>query len=350
MTEPDVLFSHHGATAHILLNRPKALNSLNRSMADAIAGQLAVWAETPSVKAVLIEGTGDRAFCAGGDVVAVAKAGKAGDSLTREMFVSEYSMNRAIHHFPKPYIALMDGIVMGGGCGLSVHGSHRIVTERTMLAMPETGIGFLPDIGASWFLNRCPGLIGLYLGLTGARIGGADAIWAGLADSFVPSGRLDDLRAALLLAEEPTEAIAEFVEPPGESDLAAKQPVIDRCFDAGSVAAILEALKADADPLGTEIAAMMDGKSPTSLKLSHRLLTRCPDPTIEDALFWEFRASQGCMAGHDFFEGIRALLIDKDNSPRWQPGDLVGVSEAMIEAHLTEPAGGDLPLPPIKGE
>ncbi|MEO1250445.1 MAG: enoyl-CoA hydratase/isomerase family protein, partial [Pseudomonadota bacterium] len=186
--------------------------------------------------------------------------------------------------------------------------------------------------------------------LTGARIGGADAIWAGLADFFVPSSRLDDLRAALMLAEEPTEVIEEFVEPPGESELAAKQPMIDRCFDAGSVEAILEALKADADPKGAEIAAMFDGKSPTSLKLSHRLLTLSPDPTIENALHWEFRASQGCMAGHDFFEGIRALLIDKDNTPNWQPDNLADVSEAMIEAHLAEPAGGDLPLPLIKGE
>lgn len=350
MTEPDVLFSHHGATAHIILNRPKALNSLNRSMADAIAGKLAEWAESPSVEAVLIEGTGDRAFCAGGDVVAVAKAVRSGDSLTRDMFVSEYSMNHAIHHFPKPYIAFMDGIVMGGGCGLSVHGSHRIVTERTMLAMPETGIGFLPDVGATWFLNQCPGLTGLYLGLTGARISGADAIWAGLADYFMPSSRLDDLRAALLLAEDPATIVGEFAEPAEESELANRQPVIDRCFGAGTVEAILETLAADPDPLGAEIVAMMDGKSPTSLKLTHHLLTRSSEPTIEEALFWEFRASQGCMAGHDFAEGIRALLIDKDNSPNWQPNTLSDVTEAIIEAHLAEPAGGDLPLPPINGE
>lgn len=347
MSEPETLFAIEGRTGCITLNRPRALNALTLGMAGAIDRQLAAWAGDAAIDRVLIEGAGGRAFCAGGDVVAVAKAGLAGEPLTREMFVAEYAMNRTIHRFPKPYLALMDGITMGGGCGLSVHGSLRIVTERTLLAMPETGIGFFTDIGASWFLPRCPGLTGLYLGLTGARIGAADAIWSGLATHFVPSDRLGDLRAAIAGSSSPDETIAEFSTDPGPSDLAGRQPIIDRCFGAGSVEGILAALAADADPLGQEIADGMARLSPTSLKVTHRLLTMLRNPTIEEALHWEFRVAQGCMAGHDFYEGIRALLIDKDNAPAWKPASLEEVTRERVEAHFSEPDGGDLPLPEI---
>ena len=346
-TDAEVLFSTEGRTGCILLNRPRALNALTEPMARAVAERLSAWADDPAIGAVLIEGAGDRAFCAGGDVVAVTKAGRRGEPLTRTMFVSEYTMNWRINRFPKPYIALMDGIVMGGGCGLSVHGSHRIVTERTVLAMPESGIGFFTDIGASWFLPRCPGHMGLYLGLTGARIGAADAIWCGLATHFVPSAKLADLREAIVGAEDPADAVSAVAEDPGPSYLAEHRALIDRCFGAGSVEAILAALAADTDPMAAEIAQAMAALSPTSMKVNHALLTDRAKPNIEEALRLEFRVSQAFMAGHDFYEGIRALLVDKDNAPRWRPATLAEVTPAMVAAHFDQPAGGDLPLPEI---
>ncbi|MEM1399833.1 MAG: enoyl-CoA hydratase/isomerase family protein, partial [Pseudomonadota bacterium] len=309
-----------------------------------IIDQLHAWAEDASITCVLIEGAGDRAFCAGGDIVAVARAMQVKDASAAHYFAAEYTVDHVIHRFPKPYVALMDGITMGGGCGLSVHGSHRVVTDRTMLAMPEVGIGFFCDVGATLFLNRCPGTVGLYMALTAARIDGAEAHWAGLGTHYVASSRMAELKSALIEAGDPDEALAGFAQAPPPAALAGMQAIIDRCFGHPTVEAIVAALNRESDPAAREMAESMAKQSPTSLKLTHHLMTRNTSPSIEESLIWDYRASQGCVAGHDFYEGIRALLIDKDGAPKWQPDRLAGVSQEMIEEHLQIPDGGDLPL------
>ena len=322
-----ILFERRGRLAIVTLNRPAALNALTLDMIRQLDRKLADWAVDPSVGAVVIRGAGERAFCAGGDVRALYD----GDAAYRaEFYRDEYRLNRRVFCFPKPYLALIDGVVMGGGVGVSVHGSHRVASERTLFAMPETGIGLFPDVGGGYFLPRRPGRIGMYLALTGARLGAADCLYAGIATHCVPGDRLDALVDAL--ADGDVDAtLAHFATDPGPPPLAEHRAAIDRCFAGASVEAIVATLKAESGDWARAMRETLAAKSPTSLKLAFRQLSAGATLDFEAVLVMEYRLSQFCMAGHDFFEGVRAVVIDKDNAPRWRPATLAEVSEAEID-------------------
>jgi enoyl-CoA hydratase len=351
----DIVFGRDGGIATVTLNRPQALNAFTLAMYRRFDPMLRSWPDDPSVHVVVIQGAGDRAFCAGGDVRAVYEAGKgiSGErAYTSYFFAEEYRLIRRIHHFPKPYIAILDGITMGGGAGVSVNGAYRIATEKTMLAMPETGIGLFPDVGATRFLNLCPGAIGRYLGLTGARLGAADALYCGLATHFVPRERLPELMARLSGAawpagEERTLAealLGEFTADPGPASLAGKRAQIDRCFGFDTVEAILDTLGLETVEAewAQQTRAGLLTKSPTSLKVTLRQLVLGQGFDLEDALRLEYRMTQHVMAAHDFYEGIRAVLIDKDQNPRWRPATLAEVDGALVAAHFASLGDGEL--------
>ena len=346
MTE-DIRIETADGLGQVLLNRPKALNALTLPMIRAMAPALRAWAADPSVRAVVIKGAGDRAFCAGGDVRAIYEAGRAGrddsaDHPTRAFFREEYQLNRLIHRFPKPYVALLDGITMGGGVGLSVHGSHRIVTEKTMFAMPETAIGLFPDVGATWFLTRCPDRLGTYLALTGARLKGADGLAADPAAHYVPSDRIPELEAALRGGADVDAAVAAVKVEPGPGTLGPHREAIRRSFAHASIDTILDALSRDGGDFARQTRDGLLERSPTSLKVVLEQMKRGEGLSIEDALRMEYRLVQRCMDGHDFFEGIRAVLVDKDHAPKWQPARLEEVSDELVESHFRMPAEGDL--------
>ena len=343
MTDTDeILFGREGGLATLTINRPKALNALTLDNYRRIDPVLRAWAGDPAVDAVLVRGAGDRAFCAGGDVRAVYEAGRGihgPRDLTAVFFREEYELIRRIHDFPKPYVAIIDGITMGGGAGISVNGAYRIATERTLFAMPETGIGMFPDVGATRFLNRCPGHIGCYLGLTGARLQAADAVYCGFATHFVPHDRLGQLVTAF--AEGFDAGILDRCSAdPGPAPFAALQPAIDECFAGDSVEVILEALAAAAAGNSAhagwakETRASLLAKSPTSLKITLRQLTMGRDYDLDAALVLEYRLTQHVMAAHDFYEGVRAMLIDRDQKPRWRPATLDEVSGSMVDAYF----------------
>lgn len=334
----EIHFERIGALGRIVLDRPKALNALTLDQVHAMHPRLAAWAGDPGVAAVVIEGAGDKAFCAGGDIRALYEACKAGDmAYVAAFYRDEYRLNRRIKTFPKPYVALLDGIVMGGGVGVSVHGRYRVATERTLFAMPETGIGFFPDVGGAFFLPRCPGRTGMYLGLTGARLKAADALHVGVATHYVPSDRLDDLRTALAQGGDVAAILDRFHVDPGAAPLADRRAVIDDCFGRGSVAAILEALDAHPDPWARDTARTIRAKSPTATLVAFEQIRRGGGLDFDACMRMEFRLSQAVAPAHDFIEGIRAVIVDKDNQPAWQPADtgLLGAFDAV-------PAGGDL--------
>ena len=321
-----IRFERRGGLGLVTLDRPRALNALTLDMIRALDARLAAWAADASVRAVAIRGAG-KAFCAGGDLTALCE----GDAAYRRIFFrDEYRLDRRVFRFPKPYLALIDGVVMGGGVGVSVHGSHRVASERTLFAMPETGIGLFPDVGGGYFLPRRPGRIGMYLALTGARLRAADCLYAGIATHYVPGDRLDALVDAL--ADGDVEAtLARFASDPGPPPLAEHRAAIDRCFAGSSVEAIVATLEAESGDWARTTRATLAAKSPTSLKLAFRQLSAGATLDFEAVLVMEYRLSQFCMAGHDFFEGVRAVVIDKDNAPRWRPATLAEVTEAEID-------------------
>jgi len=340
--EQEILFDVRRGTGFITLNRPKALNALTLRMIRELIPQLAAWQEDASVKAVVIQGAGERAFCAGGDVRAVWEAGRNGDPLTEDFFREEYRVNRTIHTFAKPYVALIDGITMGGGVGLSVHGSHRVAGDKTMVAMPEVGIGLFPDVGGTYFLPRLPGRLGLFLALTGWRLNAADAVYCGIATDYVPSERTAELATAFAQLDWSTGApdtlvdglIERFKTDPGPSELAGHQELIDHCFSGRSVESILTALDEAGDDWAAKIAKIIRRQSPTSLKVTVAQLEKGATLDFDQAMIQEYRLSQAFMAGKDFYEGIRAVLVDKDHQPKWTPGDLTAVTAEMVEAHF----------------
>ncbi|MCB9957627.1 MAG: enoyl-CoA hydratase/isomerase family protein [Rhodospirillaceae bacterium] len=340
-----------GRLGVITLDRPKALNALTLPMIDRLRPQLADWAADDAIAAVAIHGAGERAFCAGGDVIAIYQDGLAhkagaGFGLTHSFFIGEYSLNHQIHTFPKPYVSLVNGISMGGGFGLSVHGSHRVVTERTTFAMPEVGIGLFPDVGGTWFLPRCPGRVGRFLGLTAHRCDGPDGMYVGYGTHAVSGDRMGAVLDALTTADwsqGPAHGVVDgvlagFAVDLGPAELAVSRPWVDAAFGHPTVEAILDALDASAEEDAHKAAAAMRRMSPTSLKLALEALTRGADMAYSDCVTMEYRLMQSCMARTDFFEGIRALLIDKDKKPRWQPADLPSVTERDIAAAF---AAGD---------
>lgn len=344
MTETsDIRFAVEGGIAFVTLSRPKALNALTLEMIRAYYAHLVPWAKDPAIRAVVIEGEGDRAFCAGGDVRAIYDSVKTTPSdLNRVFFWEEYHLNRLVHRLGKPHIALLDGVTMGGGLGLSVHGACRIATERTLAAMPETGIGLFPDIGATWFLNRCPGKMGLYLALTGARVRAADALHVGFATHYAPSAALDGFKHDLVAGTDVDAALRKIAADPGPAPLAQVRDEIDRTFAGDSVEAILAALEADGSDWAMQTLKTLRSKSPTSMKVTFEQLRRGAGRSIEDVLMMEYRMTQAFMAGHDFFEGIRALLVDKDQSPKWQPPTLAEVTQADVARYFDAPKTGDL--------
>lgn len=342
MSSDEILIERQGGLGIVTLNRPQALNTMSLAMYRRFDPALAAWAGDPAVRAVLVRGAGGRAFCAGGDVVAIyqARADRGGAGYKVDFFREEYRLVQRVHRFPKPYVALMDGVTMGGGAGIAVNGSVRIATEATVFAMPEVQIGLFPDVGATRFLNLCPGRTGLYLALTGKRIGAADALQCGLATHFVPRERLAPLTAALAALEWRDDAaapiaseIARFAADPGAAKLPAMQADIDRVFAGDSVEAIAAALEREEGEWAGEARAAMALASPLSLKITFRQLRHGVMP-VEAALQLEYRLTQHIMDGHDFFEGIRALLVDKDRKPRWQHASLAAVSEAEVAAYF----------------
>lgn len=343
----DVLLETRGALGRIRLNRPKAINSLSLPMILAVESALDRFESDPSIGLVLVTGEGERGLCAGGDIRVLYENGREKMAESLAFFRNEYRMNAHIARYPKPYAAIMDGITMGGGVGISAHGRVRIVTERTKMAMPETGIGFFPDVGGTWLLSRAPGEIGTFMGLTGEAFGGADAIYAGLADFYVPSETLADLIEALaalpakVTAAEASETVKKFaqtVPPP----LAAHRKEIDRAFAFDRVEEIIAALRASATPFAAETLKIMGRKCPRSMKVTLKLLRLArQDTTLEQSLQREFDAVHAVLASDDFYEGVRAAVVDKDRNPQWSPARLEDVTPAMVEAYM-RPAGDSL--------
>jgi enoyl-CoA hydratase len=341
MDEPEVFVERRGRALWITLNRPGALNALNRPMALTIHRALFDAAAT-DVALVVIEGAGDRAFCAGGDVAILGRKGREDQALWEGFFHDEYRLNQAIARLGIPYVALMDGFTMGGGVGLSIHGLYRVATERTAFAMPETGIGLIPDVGGTHALSRLPGEVGTWLALTGTQLKAADCIHAGIATHFVSLDRLEVLRDLLANSPEPVdEVLAALNDPVGEAPLEAYRDAIDFHFSHDRMEDILASLDAG-DAWAREQSAIIRRMSPTSCKLSLLGLRMAEDAEIEEALQTEYRMVCQIRHGHDFFEGIRAQLIDKDRMPVWNPSRIEDVSEEEVARHLVEPDSGDL--------
>jgi enoyl-CoA hydratase len=336
--EPPILFEMRGGLGLITLNRPKALNALTREMCLAMADMLGQWARDDGIKAVAIRGRGHRAFCAGGDIRAMYDSNLAGDTAAADFLAIEYRLNAQIAFYPKPYVALTQAIVMGGGAGISVHGSHRLGDDTLVFAMPETGIGFVTDIGATYFLSRCPGEIGMYLALTGARIGLGDAVALGLFTHAVKAEDHDRLIARLADGDDPASAIAVFAYKAPAPGLMAEQGRIDTIFSAASVEGVLERLDRDGGAFAAGTAAAMRAKSPSALKFIFRALREAKGCALTDCLKMEYRVAVRAVMAHDFREGVRAALIDKDGRPRWQPSPLAAVNDADI-ARYFEPLG-----------
>ena len=335
--EAEILFETRGRVGIVTLNRPRALNALNANMVALMHPQLIAWANDPAVAAVIVRGAGEKAFCAGGDIRQLHDWGKAGDPAARIFYADEYRLNTFIKRYPKPYIALVDGIVMGGGVGLSVHGSHRVIGERLMFAMPETGIGFFPDVGGTYFLPRMKGKVGTWLALTASRLNSADALWSGFATHATLSGSFDAIIAALAESGDVEAVLAAHAAPAGESSLPELLPVIDRCFSGDTVEEILARLDAETGEhaeWATKQAATMRQKSPTSLKIALRQMQLGAGAEFEDCMATEYRIVSRILHGTDFFEGVRAVIIDKDNAPKWRPATLDAVSEADIDAYF----------------
>jgi enoyl-CoA hydratase/carnithine racemase len=332
MTPDDSLITaRDGRIGRILLNRPKALNALTLPMIRDCTRVLRDWADDPHVHAVVVAGAGDRAFCAGGDIRALRDAGVAGDqAFVDSFFAEEYALNLLIATYPKPYVALIDGLCMGGGIGVSVHAPYRVATEQAAFAMPETAIGFFPDIGATFFLPRLPGELGTYLGLTGARMTGADAVHAGFATHFTPRARLDELAAAL--AKDGVAALAAFDETLPRFSLAPHRAAIDHCFSADTVSGIVARLRGDDTDWARSALRALGSASPSALHWTLRALRRGRELTLKQALDAEFALTRSTMAHPDFAEGVRAMVVDKDRQPRWQPARIEDVNPAAIEA------------------
>ncbi|MEK1947604.1 MAG: enoyl-CoA hydratase/isomerase family protein [Ensifer adhaerens] len=344
---PEVIVERQGAIGRIRLNRMKALNSLNVPMIRLIAEALTEFESDPSVAAVMVTGEGERGLCAGGDIRMIYESGRERPAEGAQFWREEFIVNSRISAYPKPYVAIMDGIVMGGGVGISAHGSHRVVTERTRLAMPETGIGYFPDVGATWLLPHAPGEFGTYLGLTGRDIGATDAIHARLADHYVPTAKLDELFSTLAAlppsakAADVDAAIQGVTEQVPSSPLAAHLKAIDRCFAFDTVEEILAALEAENSDFGRETLALLRSRSALSMALTLDLLRAGrKSASLNECLEREYSATLGMLSNPDFYEGVRAAVIDKDRNPRWS----VGLSDVTEEKRAQFTNRDHLPL------
>lgn len=326
-----------GEIGMITLQRPQALNALTSSMCQSIDHFLQEWEEDSEVKAVVIQGQGDRAFCAGGDVRRVFEVGSTSPDQALEFFRVEYQMNRRLFHFSKPYIALMHGITMGGGLGVSVHGSHRVAAESLVLAMPETGIGFYPDIGGSHFLTHCPGKLGWHLGLTGDKVNAYDAFYLGLVDFVMDQNdfpQIIDQLTGLVFDHDAHTQVSQLLKswqfPIQESMLMLEQPEIDYYYTATTMEAILQKLQENPTPRSLKIQQQLMQKSPTSLKITLQLLNQSALLDFDQCMDFEWKLTQCFMKCPDFAEGVRAAIIDKDRKPCWQPADLSEISDPLL--------------------
>lgn len=327
VTDPHIRSEKRGSLGLLTLDRPRALNALTHGMILAIAAALREWAADDGVKAVAIRGEGDRAFCAGGDIRAVREAVVAGGDEGARLLRDEYHMNALIGAYPKPYVALIHGICMGGGAGVSVHGRYRLADPSLMFAMPETGIGFIPDIGSSHFLSRAPDRLGLYLGLTASSIGLGDAMAAGLITHAAARTDFDAIIAALADGQAVDKAISSFTRKAEPGPLAEHRRRIATIFSASSVEAILERLDRDGSAFAVQTAQTIRSRSPTALKLVFRQLREAEHLSLKACLAMEYRLALRTLVAHDFREGVRAALVDKDRQPKWQPSALAGVQD-----------------------
>lgn len=336
----EMIFAREGRMGVVTLNRPMALNALSREMIGAMHRQLASWAGDPDIEIVAIEGSGGRALCSGGDVVSLYHQGRNDQALWEGYFRDEYRLDQAIAHYPVPVVALADGIVMGGGVGISIHAPYRVATENTLFAMPEPAIGMIPDVGSTHALPDLPGELGTWVALSGARIKGADAVHVGYATHYIPSAELALLKERLGHADETVEHILQTFDTANETanQIAPFRDAIDYHFGQDEVEEIVESLRQGDDWAQAQGAAMEKG-SPTSLKLALHALREGASASIEEALRLEYRMVCAIRERDDFYEGVRAQLIDKDRQPKWQPASLAGVD---IAPYLERPASGDL--------
>jgi enoyl-CoA hydratase len=339
-TNAEVLFERRGRLGVATLNRPRAVNALTRRMVGALVDQLSAWADDDGVATVLVRGAGERGLCAGGDIVAIYEDIPAGGGRTADFWQTEYRLNSLISRYPKPYVALMDGLVLGGGVGISAHGSVRVVTERTRMGMPETTIGFAPDVGGTLLLSRSPGEAGTHAALTGAHLSASDAVHLGLADHYVPSARLRELTVALQ-SETAEAAVERFSEASPPSTLEQQRYWIDSCYasdDAEEIVRRLRAFNGEPDGQPASAADTIEAKSPTSVKVTLASLRRVKGLTLDETLAQEYRVGLRFLAAPDFREGIRAQVVDKDRTPRWNPPTLAGVRPEQVERFF-EPLG-----------
>ena len=335
MQEPEVLFEQRGALGLITLNRPQALNALTHGMVLAMASQLDLWAQDDTIEVVAIRGAGEKAFAAGGDIRALY-ANRRTPERNFPFFADEYRLNVQIKRYPKPYVAIMDGIVMGSGVGVSIHGSLRVATERTVFAMPETGIGLFPDVGGTYFLPRLPGEVGMWLGLTGARLKGEATLQAGLCDLLVGAAALDAFLDTL--SADGPDAL------PGCADLEDKG-IIDRAFSGDSVEDILKRLADEGTGWALKQRDIILSKSPTSTRIAFRQIRAGATLSFEECMRLEYRLARYCMTHPDFYEGVRATILDRDGAPQWSPATLAEASEDVVAEAFAHLGDDDLTLP-----
>jgi enoyl-CoA hydratase len=333
VSEAEILVRVERKVGRLTLNRPKALHALTLNMCRQMIEALTAWRADPAVELVLIDHTGERGFCAGGDIRMLAESGASDGRAAREFFFAEYQLNELLFRYEKPVAAIMDGVVMGGGVGISQPARFRVATERTTFAMPETGIGLFPDVGGGWYLPRMPDHIGLWLALTGARIKAADCELVGVATDYVESGRVEELKAAIVAEPSAIERLlTEFEGDPGRPPLAAHQDEIARIFSQNTIEGIMAALEAAGTAWAREQIAVLATKSPQTLKVAFRQLALgARAKTFADNMRIEYRIGSRVVMRPDFNEGVRAVLVDKDNAPRWSPASLEGVSESLLD-------------------
>jgi enoyl-CoA hydratase len=348
-SEPDLIARREGAVGVIRLNRPKAINAVTLEMFRDVDKALDEFEVDPEVGLILLEGAGERGLCAGGDIRALYESSQVGGDLGKILWREEYVLNARIAEFPKPYVAFMDGIVMGGGVGLSAHGRHRIVTERTRLAMPEVGLGFFPDVGGTWLLARSPGEIGTYFGLTGHTMNGPDAIFSRFADAVVPSGKLGALRERLVSLQarvsnaDVKNTIDGFATGETAGPVAAMRPQIDRWFAHDRMQDIIAALGADRSELARSTLKTLNEKSPRGLVVALKLLRLArASSSLQECLVREYRAALQVFGSDDFREGVRAAVIDKDRNPRWSPPRIEDLTPQMIAPYFAEIGADEL--------
>jgi enoyl-CoA hydratase len=345
----DLIVRREGAAGIIRLNRPKAINAMTYEMSLGVDAALDRFESDPAIAVVVLEGAGERGLCAGGDIRGLYESSKAGGDLGKRFWRQEYVMNARIAKYPKPYVAFMDGLVMGGGVGLSGHARHRVVTEKTKLAMPEVGLGFFPDVGGTWLLSRSPGEIGTFFGLTGQTMNGPDAIFARFADAVVPSAKLPALRQALTevrpvtTSNEIDEIIAGFASGERAGPVAAMQASIDRWFAYDRMEDIFAALKADASEFAQSTLRTLKEKSPRGMVVTLKLLRLARHASsLEACLVREYRAALEVFRSDDFREGVRAAVIDKDRNPKWSPPSVEDVTAEMLAPYFTEIGADEL--------